>query len=216
MGAGKWEDTPGQPEEGTDGADIMADTSQTWDQATVQAMTTNLKRIVDEWAAISQNKASQQAGLQDQVNGLFLKWAMDAQGVTNRVANDAATVSARIASNAASVDNMVLAAAITNPAELSEAAIGAKVAEEVSSTAKDAIKAAVAAVPGTSAASQGTAGVAQGALQTQAPIELAGILNNNITIQTAILKALADINTSLGVILVKVTGEEVTAEQPAA
>lgn len=186
---------------------------------------TNFKQVTDSWAAIAQaaataqaqaaqNKVGQIAGLQDQINNLFLKWAMDAQGVTNRVAQDAASISARIASNAATVDNLVNVAAITNPAELAETSIGAKVAADV----RDAVTQGIAAATGFGTISgpvpQGTTGVAQGTLQTQAPIELAQILANNNTVQLALLKALADINTSLGVILVKVTGEEVTSEKP--
>jgi hypothetical protein len=54
-----------------------------------------------------------------------------------------------------------------------------------------------------------TGGVAQGALAAQQPIELAQILEANNTLQTAILKALMDVNNALGIILVRVTGEEV-------
>jgi hypothetical protein len=178
----------------------MADQSGSWDQATVQAFTTNIKRIVDEWAAMSQNKASQQAGLQDQVNSLFLKWAMDAQGVTHRVANDAATVSARIAANGVSFDNLVLAGEMDTTAQ---GAIGAKVASEVRSAAKEAMEAAVAAVPGTSAAAQGTTGVAQGAIQSGAAVA-----------DVAILAQIAKLAEAVNVLYVKVLGEEVTAEKP--
>jgi hypothetical protein len=174
---------------------------QSWDQTVNEAMSTNLKRIVDEWAAMSQNKASQQAGLQDQVNSLFLKWAMDAQTITNRVANDSATVSARIASNAATVDHIVSVGAITNPAELSEAAIGAKVAAEVKTAAKDAIDAAVAAVPGTSAASQGTSGLAHGNVQMAASIA-----------DAAIVAQIAKLAEAVNTLYIKVTGEAVSEE----
>lgn len=61
-------------------------------------------------------------------------------------------------------------------------------------------------MPGTSAASQGTTGVAQGATQTQTPIELAQVLTNNISVQTALLATMADMNAALKIILEKVAG----------
>ena len=66
----------------------MADQTETWDQVYTQANSQNLKRFVEEWAELSHNEASQQASLQDQANSLFLKWAMDAQGITNALAQN--------------------------------------------------------------------------------------------------------------------------------
>jgi hypothetical protein len=146
----------------------------TWAETVEQANSQNLKRFVDEWAEVSHNKASQQAGLQDQVNSLFLKWAMDAQGITNRAANDGASVStainsamalasARGSDQAAAMQGLVLAAALGQ--QISANKMSAEVAS-ADVIAKKAIDAAIAAVPGTGAPAQGTTGVAQGGVQT--------------------------------------------------
>ena len=101
---------PVQPEPGINPEEyIMPDQSETWDQVYTQANTQNLKRFVEEWAELSHNKASQQAGLQDQVNSLFLKWAMDAQALTNALAQNNAVIQSRINSNGVALDTLTLA-----------------------------------------------------------------------------------------------------------
>jgi predicted amidohydrolase YtcJ len=188
-----------------------------FDQATLEAMVNNLKGLTDAWQTNFLSAAKQQQGLQDKLNEQHLRFVEDQHTLVMRTADQGALVANRAANNAATLDyktandhgtlgNLIFGGEIDTTAQ---GAIGAKTAEEFRSVAKQAVEAAMAAVPGTSAASQGTTGVAQGALQTQTPVELAQVLTNNITVQTAILKALADINNSLGVILVKVTGEAV-------
>lgn len=186
-GAGIPHERPGRPAE----EQKVAEYGQAWE--------TNIKRIVDEWAALSQSKASAQASLQDQINGLFLKWAMDAQGVTNMVANNAAVLSARINSNAATVDNLVNVAAITNPAELAETSIGAKVAADVRDAVTQGIGAAVEQGVVSSPVAQGTTGVAQGAMQTATGIA-----------DAAILAQIAKLAEVVSVLAIKVLGEEAT------
>ena len=153
---------PVQPEPGINPEEyIMADQSETWDQVYTQANTQNLKRFVEEWAELSHNKASQQANLQNQINSLFLKWTMDAQGITNALAQNNAVIQSRINSNGVALDTLTLAGKVSAGDVTS-----AKLADSFQGAVKSAIKAAVAAVPGTGAPSQGTSGVAQGGIQT--------------------------------------------------
>ena len=139
----------------------MADQAETWDQVYTQANTQNLKRFVEEWAELSHNKASQQASLQDQINSLFLKWSMDAQGLTNALAQNNAVVQSRIVNNGVALDTLTLAGKVSAGDVTS-----AKLADSFQGAVKSAIEAAVAAVPGTGAPAQGTSGVAQGGIQT--------------------------------------------------
>lgn len=180
------------------------DQSDAFNQATLEAMINNLKGITDAWASDFQDQSKQRQGLQDQLNQQHLKWAEDAHVLALRTADAGAVLVNRTGNNAATWDNLVFAGEVDTTAQ---GAMGAKMAEELSNTAKQAVQAAIASVAQTSAAAQGTTGVAQGALQTQAPIELAQVLTNNITIQTALLATMADINAALKVILVKVTGD---------
>jgi hypothetical protein len=137
------------------------DQSATWDQVYTQANSQNMKRFVEEWAELSHNKASQQASLQDQINSLFLKWAMDAQGLTNSVAQNNAVAAARANANGVALDTLILASKVS-----SSDVTSAKLADSFQGAVKSAIEAAVAAVPGTGAPAQGTSGVAQGGIQT--------------------------------------------------
>lgn len=123
--------------------------------------------------------------------------------IVNRLAQDAATVSARISSNAAIVDNLVNVAAITNPAELAETSIGAKVAADVRDAVTQGIGAAVEQGVVSSPVAQGTTGVAQGAMQTATGIA-----------DAAILAQIAKLAEVVSVLAIKVLGEEVTAEKP--
>lgn len=158
---------PIQPEPGTEPEqppileEYDMDQSQTWDQVYTQANSQNMKRFVEEWAELSHNKASQQAGLQDQVNSLFLKWSMDAQGLSNALAQNNAVVQSRIVNNGVALDTLTLAGKVSAGDVTS-----AKLADSFQGAVKSAIEAAVAAVPGTGAPAQGTTGVAQGGIQT--------------------------------------------------
>ena len=138
---------PVQPEPGINPEEyIMPDQSETWDQVVTQANSQNLKRFVEEWAELSHNKASQQASLQDQANSLFLKWAMDAQGITNALAQNNAVIQSRINSNGVALDTLTLAGKVSAGDVTS-----AKLADSFQGAVKSAIEAAVAAVPGTNA-----------------------------------------------------------------
>jgi hypothetical protein len=170
---------------------------------------TNFKGLTDAWNADWLNGAKQRAGLQDQVNNLFLQNVQNAQALMNQVAQWGAAEQAREARNAGTWDNLVFAGEVDTTAQ---GAMGAKIAADVGDAAKKAIDEAIASAVVTSPPAQGTTGVAQGALQTQTPIELATVLNNQITTQTAILARLAQITDALAVILVKVTAEEVVTK----
>lgn len=185
------------------------DQVQSFDQATLEAMINNLKGITDAWNSSWQNADKQRQGLQDKLNDQYLRFVEDQHTLVMRTADSNARLMARQAENAATSDHLADLDALTPPAETAQAAIGAKVAEEVSSTAKDAIKTALGQTALTSAPSQGVTGVAQGAVQAQIPAELAQIILNANTVQTALLAELAKIEQALSTILTKVTGEAV-------
>lgn len=200
------------------GANIMAvgdpidpQANDTWDAAQLMANATNLKRVVDEWAAVSQNKAVQGAGLQDQLNSLFLRWADDAHVVTQRLATDGASLSQLQSTNAALASQRATNSAQTwdnfnfagETDTTAQGAMANNLANQMRSVVFEALQAAVTSIAQTSAPAQGTTGVAQGALQMQVPVEMAQILVNNNTIQTAILAELAKIETALGVLLTR-------------
>ena len=179
---------------------------QTFDQATLESMVNNLKRITDEWAAMSQNKASQQAGLQDKLNDQYLRFVEDQHTLVMRTADNGAQLANRTANNHATFDSLIFSGEIDTTAQ---GAMANNLANQMRSVAFEAVQSAMAQAAVTSPAAQGTTGVAQGSLQTQAPIELAQVLTNNNTIQTALLAQLAEIKNALAVILVKVTGDAV-------
>jgi len=198
----------------------MADAEDTtWAETAEQANTQNLKRFVDEWAAQSYNKALQHANFQDQVNGLFLKWAMDAQSVTNRAAQDGASVSATLNSAmalgsargndaASAMQHLILAAALGQQVSINKMAAETASADIV---AKKAVDAATAAMTGTSAPAQGTSGFAQGSIQGTGGVATSAIM--------AQITKLGEVNTavlaSLAVLAEKVAALEV-ATKPAA
>jgi hypothetical protein len=163
---------------------------------------TNFKGLTDAWNADWLNNSKQRAGLQDQVNNLFLQNVQQAQALMNQVAQWGAQEQARGARNAGTWDNLVFAGEIDTTAQ---GAMGAKIAADVGDAAKKAIDEAIASAVVTSPPAQGTTGVAQGAVQA----DIAQVVANSNTIQTALLAELAQINKALAVILVKVTGEAV-------
>jgi len=172
-----------------------------FNQATVETQINNQKGISDSWQADFMQQAKQRQGLQDAINQQYLKMMADQSTLTLRTADFGASGLQKHRDTLDALTYLILSGEIDTTAQ---GAMGANVAKEVASAAKQAIDSSIAGMAT-------TGGVAQGALQTQAPIELAQILTNNNTIQTAILKALTDVNSALGVILVKVTGEAVVA-----
>ena len=181
-------------------------TTATWAETVEMANATNLKRIVDEWAALSANKAAQQAALQDQLNQQHLRWSEDAHVIAQRLASDgvnlsqlqatnAATHSQRAAASAQSFDNLVLAGEIDTTAQGSMANT---LANQMRSVTFEAVQAAMAQTALTSAPAQGTTGVAEGAMQMGGSVATAAIL--------AQIAKLAEV---VNVLAVKVLGEEV-------
>jgi len=175
-----------------------------------EAMQVDVKReqeYTDGWKALAlrQAEANQQI-----VNRL----AQGAATISERIQSDGASESARANAAASAWQNLVLAGALTNPAELSETAIGAKVATEVRSVAKEAIDAAVAAVPGTSAPSQGTTGVAQGAIQTADAVATGAMVTQLAAMNNAMMAQMAKLAEAMNVLTLKVAALEV-APKPA-
>jgi hypothetical protein len=175
--------------------------NDTWDASVVQANGINLKRIVDEWAAVSQNKAVANSNLQDQINSQFLRWADDAHSVSNLVANNSAVMANRANNLATTWDNLVIDGEVDTTAQGSMAN---NLADRMRSVAFEAVQAAMAQTAQTSAAAQGTTGVAQGAMQTGAGVA-----------DVAIMAQIAKLAEAVNVIYLKVLGEENTAEKPA-
>jgi hypothetical protein len=173
----------------------------------------NFKRFVEEWAEVSHNKAVAHSDLQDKLNDQYLKHMANLEALTLRTADMNAASLNRAVSGAASVDVLAGFGGLTNPAELAETAIGAKVAEKVDSAVSEAMETALGATALTSPPAQGTTGVVQGTVQAAAAVEMAQVLENNITIQTQLLARLAQISDALAVILVNVTGEAVTVKK---
>jgi hypothetical protein len=151
--------------------DTMADQTETWDQVFTQANSQNMKRFVEEWAELSHNKASQQASLQDKINQLFLEQVLNAQALTNTLAQNNAVVTARINSNGVALDTLTLSGKVSAGDVTS-----AKLADSFQGAVRSAIEAAVAAVPGTAAPAEGTSGVAQGGLQTTGAVAADAIM----------------------------------------
>jgi len=179
-----------------------------------KVLLTNIKSFLETRESDKQMQDKQRQGLQDSLNAFTLQVMGDQHtliqrtadfnaALLGRVADQSNQVANRVAQNAAGLDHML--ATLVAAGEIDNTALGslgANIAKEVASTAKEAINSSIAGMAT-------TGGVAQGALAAQQPIELAQILEANNTLQTAILKALVDVNNALGIILVRVTGEEV-------
>lgn len=185
--------------------------NDTWDASVVQANGINLKRIVDEWAAISQNKAVANSNLQDQLNSQFLRWADDAHVITQRLASDGANLSQLQANNAAIAsqrsvadaqtwDNLVFAGEIDTTAQ---GAMANNLANQMRSVAFEAVQSAMSMTAQTAPPAQGTTGVAQGAMQMGGGVATA-----------AILAQIAKLAEAVNVLYIKVLGEEATDEKP--
>ena len=188
-----------------------------WDEAALEAFVTNLKRIVDDYADLANEKARRSGSLQDKINDQYLRF-IEANG----------TLVQRMAGNSATVDHLVNSATASALAAQNTEfrGIGAQVAQEAAEAATSAVNAALAqATSGqgyalgqaaqTSPPAQGTTGVAQGALQTSEPVWMAESLAALLQVNKALAAKLAAIESALGVLVIKVTGEETTAEKPA-
>ena len=159
------------------------------------------------WELDAKLVLADEIALQKAVNQQYLSMMQDQHTLLMRTADSNAVLQHRAANNAATVDhqrnvNAETLGLLIGAGEVDTTAqgvAGLKLGEEFRSAAKQAIEAAVAAVPGTSAPSQGVTGVAQGAMQTGAGVAVADLVT-----QVAKLAGLVDI------IAAKVLGEEVT------
>jgi hypothetical protein len=171
--------------------------NDSWDQTVNEHNTMNEKDIVDRWAAVSHNKAVANANLQDQINSQFLRWADDAHGVANLVANNSAVLANRANNLATTWDNLVIGGEVDTTAQ------GKMAADLARSVANEAVQQALAMTAQTAPPAQGTTGVAQGAMQMGGGVATA-----------AILAQIAKLAEAVNVLYIKVLGEEATAEKP--
>jgi hypothetical protein len=192
-------------------AEIDPQVNDSWDQVTLEAFTTNIKRIVDEWAEVSHNKAVANANLQDQLNAQYLRWADDAHMVTQRMASDgaslsqlqanaAAILSQRAGNNAATWDNLVAAGEVDTTAQ---GAMANNLANQMRSVAFETVQSALAQAATSSAPAQGSTGSAATYAQLSGGVATAAIISQMAKMQAAI-----DILTA------KILGEETTQEKP--
>ena len=188
-----------------------------WNEAALEGFVTNLKRIVDDYADLANEKARRSGSLQDKINDQYLRY-VEANG----------TLVHRMAGNNATVDHLVNSATASSLAAQNTEfrGIGAQVAQEAAEATTGAVNAALAQTASgqgyglaqaaqTSAPAQGTTGVAQGALQAGEPVWMAESLGALLQVNKALAAKMAAIESALGVLVIKVTGEETTAEKPA-
>ena len=123
----------------------------------------------NDWAALALDQARQN---QQIVNRL----AQDGATLSTRVANNAATIDARLASFAATMDAFASAGALTNPAELAETAIGAKVTEQVRDATRTAMDAAIASAVQSNPVNQGSTGTAQAGMQLDQSVAISALM----------------------------------------
>ena len=178
------------------------------DEQSQQQMTNAWMAKVDAmWEAMEQDVKREQE-YADGWKALGLRQAEQNQQIVNRLAQDGASVSATLNSSmalassrgtdaAAALQNLILAAA------LGQQITANKMSAEVASAdviAKKAIDAAIAAVPGTGAPAQGTTGTAQGGIQTVGGVAaeaIMGQITKLAEVNSAILAALAVLNTKV-------------------
>jgi len=164
------------------------------------AYATNMKQVVDNFADLSHERARRSGSLQDKLNDQYLRFVEDQHVLVMRMAGNHTTY-----------DNLMAAGEIDTTAQ---GAMANNLANQMRSIAFEAVQAAMAQTAQTSAAAQGTTGVAQGAMQTGAAGVNVALLANMTEVMAAIGASLVNVESALKVILVKVAGEEVTAEKP--
>jgi len=185
--------------------------NDTWDASVVQGNAVNLKRIVDDYANLAAQQAQAAQKHTDALWAQQLRFTEQWQQIAQQAAINLTQHSQRQASLATSWDNLVLAGEIDTTAQ---GAMANNLADRMRSVAFEAVQAAMAQTAQTSAAAQGTTGVAQGAMQTGAAGVNVALLANMTEVMAAIGASLVNVESALKVILVKVAGEEVTAEKP--
>ena len=185
-------------------------------QSFTDAWATNIKALFDQHLedteqgkviakgfsalALRQAEANHQIVLQMAQNGVAL---------ANLVNNATAANVSRDQAAASAWQNLVMASALTNPAELAETAIGAKVTEQVRTAVDRAFETATAAAAQASPLPQGTTGVAQGSMQATTAAGTDVTIANLVAANAAMTAQLAKLMSVVDVLLVRITGEEV-------
>jgi hypothetical protein len=186
-------------------ADSVDGSKMTWDQAMTEAWSTNVKAMFEQHLRDGEREREQK-NLSD---ALAQRVAEQQNALVSLIQTNAATLANRTAQNAATVDHL---ANIGGLAQLSEYRnIGAQVAEQASEAATAAINSALAQGAQSNPVAQGTAGLAQGAVQAGIAGVNVALLSNLAEVIAALGVQVSQIKDALGVILVKVVGEEVTA-----
>lgn len=187
----------------------VAGSKSAFDQASLEAWTTNLKAMFEQHLRDGEREREQK-NLSD---ALAQRVAEQENALVALIQTNAATLANRVAQNAATVDHLANMAGL---AQLSEyRGIGAQVAEQASEAATAAVNSALAQGAQSNPVAQGTTGLAQGAVQAGIAGVNVALLSNLTEVMAAIGASLVNVESALKVILLKVVGEEVTAEQPA-
>ena len=169
------------------------------------------KTIGKGWAAL----ALRQAEADHQI---VLQMAQNGAALANRVNNDAASISAalntvatqqlaRDQSTAAFLQTMVAAGAFNQ--QTADNAMSGKLAAQFEGTITKALDAAVAAATQTAPPAQGTTGVAQGATQAMTATANNAMMSELAAMVAALQAQQVKLAEVIGVLLVRVAGEEV-------
>ena len=180
----------------------------------------------NDWHTFSLEQARQN---QQIVNRL----AQDAATISARLASVGANFTAalqmqqiRAAGNNATIDNIALVDGITNlkAAQIARDSMMSDVAMDLKNVAGQAVETAQAAQTAATAAQaaasgfgvvsgpvpQGTTGVVQGGMQTGYGAAIESMMATNAVTTNAILAALAELNKTMGLLIIKVSGSVVT------
>ncbi len=184
----------------------------------------------NDWHTFSLEQARQN---QQIVNRL----AQGAATVSERLASDGANFSAMLATSAATAQARIASAGValdtiagfngmtklTN-AEVANNRLSADVVDQFADVAKNTVEGAVASQAAATAAQaaasgfgvvsgpvpQGTTGVVQGGMQTGYGAAIESMMATNAVTTNAILAALAELNKTMGLLIIKVSGSVVT------
>lgn len=172
--------------------------NDSWDLTSNEAFTTNIKRVVDDYADLANQQARAAQKQSEAVWTQFLDQNRQWQAIAQQAAINLTQHSQRAAASAQTWDSLIVAGEVDTTAQ---GAMANNLANQMRSIAFEAVQAAMAQTQQTSAPAQGTTGVAQGAMQTGTGIA-----------DVAILAQIAKLAEAVNVIYLKVLGEENTAE----
>jgi hypothetical protein len=152
--------------------------------------------------AFSNDRNRQSLDVQSTLNAQYFRMVEDLASESSRRRQNATTADHQVDVAAGTIQHLINAQALT-----AQGVTSGQLADNFESIAEEAIDAAMGQTYATGAPAEGTTGTAAGATQ-------AGIAAQ-ATVNTALLTTLADMNRALGVILMKVTGEETTSPDSA-